>query len=207
MMAFVRTLPVVASKVRYTTVRGLAATANEDFVTSVFKDQQSKFRQLLDAHSKIPLPMDGAEASLNKYIAALEELKAKMGIKSTAARINDAVVSTAEGAESVRELLARTAELRVKMCLDDTDGIHAALEAALDKVESSIGAPLMMSDKKGMDVWNKEVSAIEASAGLPSDADLENEVKVEEVTQMIKTVKEAAIADMEKAKQRDGLEW
>lgn len=29
-----------------------------------------------------------------------------MGIKSTAARINDAVVSTAEGAESVRELLA-----------------------------------------------------------------------------------------------------
>lgn len=209
-----RSLTSVASQARYTAVRGFAANApkgaEQDIIVTIFKEQQQKYRALMAAHDKLKVPIDGSDASLNAYIKSLDAIKTKLNIKPTKARIDDAVVAMMENnatVADVRTLLAKASALRAKMMVGDSNNTTADLMAVLDKIEASIGGPLLVADKKGMAMWSKELTALEKAAAFPDDATLTESVKVEEVTHMVKELKETAIEDMEIAKVRDGLTW
>lgn len=203
-----RSLTSVASQARYTAVRGFAAAADEDIVVTIFKEQQQKFRALMDANSKLKIPLDGSDASLKTYMKSLDAIKTKLGVRPTATRINDAMVATMEAAATigdVRSVLVKASELRTKMMVGDSKGTTDKLEAALNKIEASIGGPLLYTDKKGMGLWSKELAAMEKAAAFPDEATLVEAVKLEETTFMVNDIKQTALDDMETAKVRDGL--
>merc|ERR1712216_81969 len=184
------------------------AKGESDVVVEVFKQQQTRFRALMEEHSKLKLPLDLDAAGVKAYAASLDGIKKKLGIPTTQSRIEEAVDNLVQGAYakgegSMRTLLTDVSALRAKMSAGDAhcDGM---LMAAVDKVEADIKGPLLLSDKKGMTAFKKEVAAIKAKVDLGGDT-LAEDFKLEEAKHMIATLKAKAVEDMEAAKRREGL--
>lgn len=74
-------------------------------------------------------------------------------------RIFDTLAALRDSTDSVREYLAKAAELRAGADIPDRNGAEAKLSAALAKVEAGLGGkPLLFSDEKGMTAFENEAS-------------------------------------------------
>jgi len=203
----------VASVAGRAQTRGFAAKAKaapaegQDIVADIFKKQQQQFRALLAETDKLELPLSGDAADIKAYVASMDKIKAKVGIPSVQKRMQSAIQFAHTSAPDMRSFLAAECALRVDMGVSDTLGTTDMLAAALDKVEKSIGYPLLKTDAKGMAAFKKEVTAIKKSLNLAPLAQLEEAAKIEEATAMIEDLKNKATQDMEVAKRRDGLEF
>lgn len=187
------------------------AKGETDVVVEVFKKQQQRFRALMEEHSKLKLPLELDNAGLKAYAASLDGIKTKLGISSTQSRIEEAVDNLvggayAKGEGSMRSLLKEVEALRAKMSAGDSQDCDGLLLAAVDKVEADLKAPLMLSDKKGMTAFKKEVAAVKSKLDL-GGATLAEDFKLEEAKHMIATLKAKAVEDMETAKRREGLSF
>jgi len=210
-MRSLRTLFAAGSRANLVQARGFAKAAESDVVVEVFKKQQQRFRSLMEEHSKLKLPLAGDSAGLKAYVASLDGIKKKLGIPSTQTRIEDAVdvlVSTAyaSGEGTMRSLLKDVSALREKMSCGDSQSCDEALLKAVDKVEGDLKTTLLLSDKKGMTAFKKEVAAVKAKLDL-GGATLADDFKLEEATHMVETLKAKAMEDMEVAKRREGLSF
>ncbi|KAK3242667.1 hypothetical protein CYMTET_47653 [Cymbomonas tetramitiformis] len=199
----------VASVAGQAQSRSFAAKAapEADIVGTIFKQQQQKFRALLAETDKLQLPLSGEPAEVKAYVASMDKIKTKVGIPPVQKRMESAIKFTYGIAPDMRSFLQAESALRADMGVPDTLGTEEKLAAALDKVEKSIGGPLLKTDAKGMAAFKKEVAAIEKSLALPSMAKIEEGFKLEEATAMVEDIKNKAIQDMEMAKRRDGLEF
>eukprot|EP00240_Pyramimonas_obovata_P014358 CAMPEP_0118929718 /NCGR_PEP_ID=MMETSP1169-20130426/6633_1 /TAXON_ID=36882 /ORGANISM="Pyramimonas obovata, Strain CCMP722" /LENGTH=222 /DNA_ID=CAMNT_0006871965 /DNA_START=45 /DNA_END=713 /DNA_ORIENTATION=- len=187
------------------------AKGESDVVVEVFKQQQQRFRALMEEHSKLKLPLDLDAAGLKAYVASLDDIKRKLGIPSTQSRIQEAVDNLvqsayAKGEGNMRTVLKDVEALREKMSAGDSQDCDGMLMAAMDKVEADIKGPLMLSDKKGMTAFKKEVAAIKSKLDL-GGATLAEDFKLEEAKHMIASLKAKAVEDMETAKRREGLSF
>ncbi|BDA44807.1 probable ATP synthase 24 kDa subunit, mitochondrial [Coccomyxa sp. Obi] len=182
-----------------------ASGADDDIVLETFKQGQKSYRAVLEGLKKIPVPLNGDEAALNKFVNEVESLKQKAGMPPMYEVVGATLsyqLKVARG--NVRKFLTSATE---GVDLGDYSVVVDEMLKAVDDIEAKTGAPLDASNEKGWKELQKRVEAIQKQHGLDDLAKVKKDSIMEMYKIQLENIKEQAVETMEAAKRRDGLEF
>eukprot|EP00887_Chlorella_sp_A99_P006295 scaffold3.g6295.t1 len=178
---------------------------DDDIVLSSFRKQQQQYQQLMQGLQSITLPLTGDEAAVKKYAGEVEALKKRIGMPDVEEVIDaELEYKFASAGYDIRKFVLSALE---GLELGPAAGVLNELLGAVDEAERASGAPLDAANDKGWAVLTQRIEALEAKYGLGNKAAVRDEAIFDLYKKHIAVLKAQVEADMDKARQADGLDF
>lgn len=161
----------------------------------------------MNALKNMDVPWGSAdESKVKKFVRDMDAARKKVGVPSMTSQMDAYLGATMNYAGgNVRSFLVEANNRREELGIVDNLGAHQALMAALDKVEKTIGRPLMKSDKEGMKLFREQTRALKKKHKLDAPG-LEEKAKMDSAKAMLDEIKTKMEEELEIIKRRDELE-
>ncbi|BBM98051.1 hypothetical protein MPTK1_1g10430 [Marchantia polymorpha subsp. ruderalis] len=192
-----------------TASRGYSAAGQDDVVKQAFVTQQTKFRAFLGELAKVKITLDSDDQkAVKEYATTMKSIRTKLAIPSYTEKIADLLDSAGDDATDVRSYLETQTRLRSEVGIQDDLGADKLTMQALDKVEKSLGKPLLLDDKQGLTLLSKEIDEINKKLGLDEALleKLEEEVEMAVAKGELEEITKEAREKIETYKRRDELD-
>ncbi|BFI24324.1 hypothetical protein AXG93_2018s1420 [Marchantia polymorpha subsp. ruderalis] len=192
-----------------TASRGYSAAGQDDVVKQAFVTQQTKFRAFLGELAKVKITLDSDDQkAVKEYATTMKSIRTKLAIPSYTEKIADLLDSAGDDATDVRSYLETLTRLRSEVGIQDDLGADKLTMQALDKVEKSLGKPLLLDDKQGLTLLSKEIDEINKKLGLDEALleKLEEEVEMAVAKGELEEITKEAREKIETYKRRDELD-
>ncbi|KAL2653762.1 hypothetical protein R1flu_021890 [Riccia fluitans] len=186
-----------------------AAGQGDDVVKQAFVTQQTKFRAFLGELAKVKITLDSEDPKAVKdYATTMKNIRTKLAIPSYTEKIADLLESAGDDVTDVRSYLETQTRLRSEVGIQDDLGADKLTMEALDKVEESLGKPLLLDDKQGLTLLSKEIDEINKKLGLDEALleKLEEEVELAVAKGELEELTKEAREKIETYKRRDELD-
>ncbi|KAG6554550.1 hypothetical protein Mapa_003929 [Marchantia paleacea] len=192
-----------------TASRRYSAAGQDDVVKQAFVTQQTKFRAFLGELAKVKITLDSDDQkAVKEYATTMKSIRTKLAIPSYTEKIADLLESAGDDAADVRSYLETQTRLRSEVGIQDDLGADKLTLQALDKVEKSLGKPLLLDDKQGLTLLSKEIDEINKKLGLDEALleKLEEEVEMAVAKGELEEITKEAREKIETYKRRDELD-
>lgn len=176
-------------------------------MVKTFREHQAKVEGMMNALKNMDVPWGSAdESKVKKFVRDMDAARKKVGVPSMTSQMDAYLGATMNYAGgNVRSFLVEANNRREELGIVDNLGAHQALMAALDKVEKTIGRPLMKSDKEGMKLFREQTRALKKKHKLDAPG-LEEKAKMDSAKAMLDEIKTKMEEELEIIKRRDELE-
>lgn len=176
-------------------------------MVKTFREHHAKVEGMMSALKNMEVPWGGSnESKVKKFVKDMDAARKKVGVPTMFSQMDAYLRATMDYAGgNVRSFLIEADNRREELGIVDKVGGHRDLMAALDKVEKTIGRPLMKNDKEGMKLFREETRALKKKHKLDVPG-LEEKVKVESAKVMLDDIKVKMEEELEIIKRRDELE-